>query len=209
VLDADDRDLLSACFEARLRQREMLPLIAAAMGVPEPQVFYEWAIRRCSQDEIPNTPWLLQFHGLECDLRNRDDGRFIRYDFGPRGSVDCVTPYGVLQFIMTSKAPWREFPSLRKRFAAKGPPYDYLSGDLAKIMSAWERLERVGCFAPADPALVSLEAQHTIVTPDGSRRLQFPADTSQELWMDVVVAALPVLTPRAEELIDSPPHPPR
>src|SRR3954454_3775873 len=133
MLDSDDLDLLAACFEARRRQREMLPLIAA-MSVPGPQVFYEWAIWRRSQDKIPNTSWVLRFHGLECDLRNEQDGRFIRYDFGPRGSVECLTPFGVLQFIMTSTAPWQEFPSLRARMAQRGPPFDELSGDLCKML---------------------------------------------------------------------------
>jgi hypothetical protein len=39
-----DLEFLAACFEARKRQREMLPLIAGSLGIPENQVFYYWAI---------------------------------------------------------------------------------------------------------------------------------------------------------------------
>lgn len=202
-MDSSDLDLLAACFEARRRQREMLPLIAGALGAPEAQAFYDWAIRRRQDaDYIPDSPWRFSFHGFECDLRNTADGRFLRYDFGPGGRCDCVTAWGVLQFVMTSKAPWREFPALRERLARIGPPYDYLSGDHAKACEAWGRLEREGCFEPAGPELVAFLSRHTAVRPDGSSEVSFPDGTPDEMVIDCLVAQRPILTARAHSLLE-------
>lgn len=202
-MDTADLDLLAACFEARRRQQEMLPLIAAALGVPDRQVFYAWALaRRCRQtDVIPDSPWKFMFHGFECDLRNTADGRFLRYDFGPGGRYDCVTAWGVLQFIMTSKAPWREFPALRERLARTGPPYDYLSGDHTRVCEAWDRLERVGCFEPADPGLVAFQGRHTTIGRDGISYVSYPEGTPDETAIDCAVAHRPLLTARARALL--------
>jgi hypothetical protein len=201
-MDPDDLDLLTACFETRRRQREMLPLIAAALGVPDGQVFYTWMARLDRDiEDIPNSPWKFRFHGFECDLRNTDDGRFLRYDFGPVGRYDCVTAWGVVQFVMTSKAPWREFPALRVRLARTGPPYDYLSGDHTKVCEAWDRLERAECFEPADPDLVVFQARHTTIGRDGIRYVSYPAGTSDETAIDCAVAHRQLLTARARAVL--------
>lgn len=66
-----DLELLAACFEARRRQREMLPRLAAALGVPDSEVYYTWSARRCRQTgAIPGGPWRYYFHGFECELVN-------------------------------------------------------------------------------------------------------------------------------------------
>jgi Domain of unknown function (DUF6896) len=202
-MDPDDLDLLTACFEARRRQREMLPLIATALGVPDGQVFYTWAFRRCRQSQdIPTSPWRFFFHGLECDLRNTADGRFLRYDFGPGGRCDCVTAWGILQFVMTSKAPWREFPALRERFARTGPPYDYLSGDHTKVSEAWDRLEHAGCFESADSGLVAFQARHTTAGRDGISYVSYPEGTPDETTIDCMVAHRRLLTARARAVLE-------
>src|ERR1700692_34008 len=81
--------VLEACRESIQRNREMLPILAAALHVPETDVFYTWAFRRCRQ-RIPlgDSGWTTFFHGLECDLNNSKDGRRLRVDFGPGGRVD-------------------------------------------------------------------------------------------------------------------------
>jgi hypothetical protein len=202
-MNSADLDLLAARFESRRRQREMLPLIAGALGVPESQVFYARTCRRLQDvDRIPDSPWRFSFHGLECDLRNTADGRFLRYDFGPAGRYDCVTAWGVLQFVMTSKAPWQEFPALRERLAKRGPPYDYLSGDHTKVCEAWDRLEREGCFEPADQELVALLSRHTALRPDGSSEVSFPDGTAEERVIDCLLAGRPILTARARSLLE-------
>jgi hypothetical protein len=181
----------------------MLPHIGAALGVPDGQVFYTWmfARQRRQAEDIPDTPWKFFFHGFECDLRNTEDGRFLRYDFGPGGRCDCVTAWGVLQFVMTSKAPWREFPALRERLAGTGPPYNCLSGDHTKVCEAWDRLERAGCFEPADAGLVAFQARHTTVGPDGISYVSYPAGTPDKTMIDCSVAHRPLLTARAEALL--------
>jgi len=202
-MEPDDLRLLAACFEARKRQIEMLPLIAAALGVPRGELFYAWALARRQQTEsIPNSAWRFGFHGLECDLENTADGRFLRYDFGPGGREDCVTPWGILQFVMTSKAPWQEFPDLRERFALTGPPYDHLSGDHGKISEVWDRLELQGCFEPAAPGLIEFQARYTSIGEDGIRCMSLPHSTPDETVIDCLVAQMPVLSARARELLE-------
>ena len=201
-MDPDDLDLLKACFEARRRQREMLPLIAADLHVPDGQVFYTWMARQDRDvEDVPNSPWKFTFHGFECDLRNTDDGRFLRYDFGPGGRCDCVTAWGVLQFVMTSTTPWREFPALRTRLARTGPPYDHLSGDHTKVSEAWGRLERAGCFEPADADLVAFQSRCTTTGHDGLSYVSYPDGTPDKTMFDCWVAHRPLLTARAEALL--------
>ena len=203
-METFDIELLAACFEARRRQREMLPLIATALDVLDNEVFYTWAVRRCAQSgAIADGPWRLRFHGLECDLMNAADGRFLRYDFGPGGTVDCVTPWGVLQFVMTATEPWQPFPSLRGHLARHSPPHDRLSGDHTKVTEIWDRLELAGCFAPASPSLAAFLTQHTFVGPDGINHVSFPEGTSDETVADCLVARRPVLTARASELLEA------
>src|SRR5437879_2699245 len=100
-MDALEIGVLKACQELVHRQQEMLPLLAAALHVPEKEVFYTWALHKCKQHgDLEGTDWWYFFHGLECDLRNKADGRCLRIDFGPGGRVDTFTAWGVLQFIM-------------------------------------------------------------------------------------------------------------
>jgi hypothetical protein len=204
-VDPTDLDLLRACFEARARQLEMFPLIARAVGVPEPQVFDAGVLegRFVQRHRIAGGPWKLFFHGFECDLMNHQDGRFLRYDFGPSGRVDCVSAWGVLQFVMTSKTPWREFPALRARLAQTGPPYDYLSGDFRKVGEVWDRLAQLGCFEPADPGLVEFQARHTRIGPDGISYVSYPEGTPGTVSLDCAVAGRRLLTARAGKLLKS------
>ena len=82
-MDARERAVLEACQEVVQRQHELLPLLAAAIQVREADVFYTWALRKCPQHgDVPETNWRFFFHGLECDLHNKTDGRFLRIDFG-------------------------------------------------------------------------------------------------------------------------------
>jgi hypothetical protein len=203
VLSSAERGVLEACREAVARQREMLPSLAKALGVSDDQVFYTWAFRRCAQrGQLEGTAWRYFFHGLECDLRNGADGRFLRFDFGPRGRVDTFTLWGILQFIMTSASPWREFPELRRVFAKSGPPFDEFSGDWEKIAPVWDSLEARDAFAKADPALVDLQERFTTVGDDGLRHVRFPQDTAPETVVDCSVAHRLTLSARGLQLAE-------
>ena len=105
MLSMQEFDVLAACQEAVARQHEMLPLLAETLRVPESEVFYTRAERRFQQHgDLEGTDWWYFFHGLECELRNRADGRILRIDFGPGGTVDTFTAWGVFQFIMRLSA---------------------------------------------------------------------------------------------------------
>jgi hypothetical protein len=197
-------DILYACKEAELRQREMLPMLASALSVTAEDVFYTWAFRRCRQHgELPGTPWQYFFHGLECDLKNSADGRFLRFDFGPRGRIDTISAWGVLQFIMTSGSPWPEFPALKRLFADKEPPYNQLSGNFPRFCEYWNRLESQGCFDTADKALVDFLAGCTTVEPSGIQMVHFPPGTTEETRIDCMVAQRRVLSAHAHRLLDA------
>lgn len=201
-MGAVELEVLEACREATQRQEEMLPLLAAALGVAPEEVFYTWGFRKCAQHgDLSNDSWWYFFHGCDCDLMNRADGRFLRLDFGPGGRVDTVSPWGVLQLIMTSTAPWPEFRELKERFAGKRPPYDRFSGDSARLREVWHTLEDSGCFENHDPGLVELQARHEMVGEDGIRRICFPAEVSERRQLDCAVAHRHHLSERGRQLL--------
>jgi len=202
-LSAVELRVLEACHEATLRRQELLPLLARALGVPEEQVLYTWALRRCRQrGQLEGTDWGYFFHGLECDLHNPADGRHLRFDFGPRGRVDTFTLWGVLQFIMTAAAPWPDFTDLQRTFARSAPPFDPFSGSWEKLSSVWDSLEARGVFAQADPALVAFQARYTAKGPDGINYLRFPPETREETQVDCSVAHRTILSPLGRQLVD-------
>jgi hypothetical protein len=215
-MDAMERGVLEACQEVVLRQRELLPQLAAALNVPQDQVFYTWAFRRCKQHgSLEGTDWMYFFHGLECDLKNSADGRFLRFDFGPHGRVDTFTAWGVLQFIMTSVFPWLEFPQLKAYFAKAGPPFDQFSGSLEKMSKVWDRLEAAGAFEIADSSLVELAARHSALGEDGLLRIEFPPEVPEETAIDCSVAGRERLSQQGTKLLEKslagrsrPPHSP-
>jgi hypothetical protein len=203
ALNSLELAFLTACHEVTVRQQEMLPLLATALQVPENEVFYSWALRQCKQHgELAGTDWAFFFHGLECDLKNSADGRFLRIDFGPQGRVDTFTAWGVLQFIMASAPPWPEFAELKSSFA-KGPPppYDPYSGDLARIGPVWDNLEAKGAFQKADPELVAWAARFTTVGPDGLFHVRYPPQTPERRIIDSDVANRNQLSPLGQELV--------
>lgn len=202
-LNAIELGVLECCREITQRHQELLPLLARAVGVPEHEVFYTWAARRCKQSgRVEGTDWAYFFHGLECDVKNPVDSRFLRFDFGPGGRVDTFTAWGVLQFFMTSCAPWPEFPVLQRYFAMRGPPFDQYSGSFDKLCDVWEALEVRGAFEPADPALVEFEARHTTRNPDGSSRVRYPPGTLETTMFDCSVAHRPILSAEGRWLLD-------
>jgi hypothetical protein len=203
-MEFPDIDILDACAEAEKHQQELLPLLASALGVPPEDVFYTWAFRRCKQHgDLPDTPWCFFFHGLECDLKNSADGRFLRLDFGPRGRLDTISAWGALQFIMTSVAPWPDYAALKQLFADKEPPYDQYSGNLHRFGEYWDRLEAQGCFETTDQGLVEFEAQYAAVGPSGIRTVRFPPETPEQTQIDCLVAHRTYLSAHARRLVET------
>src|SRR5438093_10228457 len=131
-----------ACCQVVLRQEELVPALAKVLGVRPDEVFYTWAARKCEQTGFLDEKWRYFFHGLECDLRNLKDGRFLRIDFGPGGRFDAFTAWGVTQFVMTSKEPWPDFGELRDYLAKGALPYTEHSGSAEKAERLLDRLQR-------------------------------------------------------------------
>jgi len=202
-MDSIELGVLEACQEVVLRQRELLPLLAETLKVPEDRVFYTWAFRQCKQrGRVEGTDWVYFFHGLECDLKNVTDGRFLRIDFGPHGRANTFTAWGVLQFIMTSVPPWLEFPQLKACFAKGAPPFDQFSGAFDKMVPVWDRLEAKGAFEKADPSLMELEAKHTSRGPDGLLYIRLPPELSAESQVDCAVAGRQQLSGHGIQLLE-------
>lgn len=189
-MDEIEISVLEACGEYVARQHEMLSHLAAALGVEESQVFYTHALRRaCAQrGSLADANWVYFFHGYDCDFRNQADGRRLGIYFAPKGRVGTLGEWEVLRFIMTSVAPWREFPELRSYFARNGPPFDEYSGMSEKIQPVWDRLESRGFFEQADPALVALRGRYTTRGADGLMHLCFPSEISEQTRVDSAVA---------------------
>jgi hypothetical protein len=185
-------ELLEACNEAVVRQNEMLPALAEAIGVPPRQVFYAWALRRCPQrGRLADESWVFFFHGLECDLTNLEDGRLLRLDFGPGGTTLTFTLWGIRQFILHARAPWREFPELRQLVAS----------DPAAVSRLWDEVCDHGLLEVAAPSLVQRLRDSTTQGADGLAHVLFPPGMSAEEEIDCSVAHRMQLSPLARQML--------
>lgn len=180
---------LAACDEMIRRQNEILPYLANALKLETNGIFYEWAFRRISQTgSFLDNQWRYFFHGYECDIENLLDGRFLRIDFGPGGSTETFTGYGVLQFVMTTKSPWADFDRLKRFLAVANAPYNRFSGDHSKISDICDKLFNEGLIEVADKSLIEFEKLHTTVQANGTWLVKFPPGTSEERMFDCSVA---------------------
>lgn len=203
-MNTTELEILHACHEFITRSQELFPLLESTLGVKQEEVFYAWAFRQCQQrGQLSNSAWVYFFHGLECDLKNTSDGRFLRIDFGPHGRIDTFTAWGVLQFIMTSVSPWPLFPKLQRFFANTIPPFDQFSGDFDTFYPIWNRLEHEGCFGVADQELVQLQNRYTEVDSYGIQHVRFPANVSERTQVDCSVAHRKTLSQHGRTLLET------
>jgi hypothetical protein len=208
VSDLTDLELsfLLACQELVIYQQELAPFLADTLGIRPDQLLYHWKIDPdCRQSgTLADGEWRYFFHGLECDLENVQDGRFLRLDFGPQGRLDTFTGWGVLQFIMAAKPPWREFPALRDFLAEKPPPYHRLSGSHQKMHLLADHLWDSGLVETADPHLCSLVQTWQHIEPDGKHVTKLPPEytgiTNSRFW-DTFVCGRWVLSNRGKDVI--------
>jgi hypothetical protein len=212
-----ESDFLRACAELVAAQRELLPLLADTLGVAPEEIFYSWMERsfpgvvvppdeewRLQLGQIRDTDWQYFFHGLECDLHNVEDGRHVRVEFGPCGRIDALTSYAVLQYVMTSRAPWSELQQLKEYLAEKPPPYDSDSGSYEKACELWKRLEALGLLAPADPELCALVEAGKSFQQGRGWVVNLPDDLTERQQIDTMVCRRRVLSPTAWELLGVP-----
>jgi hypothetical protein len=151
---------------------------------------------------LQESEWGYFFHGLECDLTNGTDGRFLRLDFGPRGRKDTFTAWGILQFLLTSVSPWKEFAALKAYFGEGQLPFNPYSGSLEKFAPVWDRLTAAGAFEKADPSLLALESKYTFRGSDGLATVRFPPEIPEETILDCMVARRERLSPHARQLLE-------
>lgn len=196
---------LCACQELVCRQQKLLYEFSKTLNIQPEDIGYNWAICRNNQvGMIANTEWRYFFHGLECDLKHCSDGRFLRIDFGPHGRLDTFTGWGVLQFIMTSKAPWQEFPELRAYLAGKSPPFNELSGSYEKMINFLNKLEDLQLIGVADSELCILVEKHTTINAKGQRVVSLPEGLPERIyWFDSMVCNRLVISELGQQVINN------
>ncbi len=169
-------DFLQACHEAVTRQQELVPLLAQHLGLLPEAVIFHWreTLNGEQSGSITGTDWRYFFHGQECDLKNTRDGRFLRLDFGPNGRYDTFSGFGILQFIMTTTFPWREFAKLKVHLYNKPAASDELSGSHQRMRAIVKRLRELSLLEVADPELCALVEENTHIRPDGSSLVTIP-----------------------------------
>lgn len=216
-LTALELDFLRATADLARRQRELLPLVGEALGA-DPYHFWmveslttpsSWwgrlvarlRARRPDSGHTKDGLWRWDFHGLECDVENVSDGRFVRIDFGPTSQHLTVSGWGVLQYVMCTRDPWPTFDSLARFLAREEPPWSSLSGDHAKMSGLCDRLIELELLVPADPQLCKTVDRYTKVDPaTGQQVTDIPSDLAPPGPADIFVCRRLVLAPSAEEL---------
>ncbi len=139
--------------------------------------------------------WEPFFHGFECDMENVADGRFVRMDFGPRSRPLALSGFGVLQYVMCAREPWRSFPVLREWLAESGPPYGPLSGSHDKMSGIWSRLVDMSLFDPADAVLWSRRHEFEVFDAEiGRTVVRIPEDGTGPTASDLSLCGRAVLS---------------
>jgi len=188
---------LHACRELLLHQENLVFLLAETIGIQPEEVFYSWTSRKINQTgSIHNTNWKYFFHGLSCTIENINDRRVLPVSFGPGGRVDTCTSSSALQFIMTSKEPWRVFLDVRTYLAKHAPPYNKHSGSHQKMSTLWQSMQHAGLIAIVDPQLTSFVEHHTTHLPDGQSMLSFPDGIDERTVLDSDVHNRWIITKR-------------
>ena len=187
-IDSLEIKTFKACVELVSCQKKILALMASHLNLMVNEIFFAWAFRTCNQTGKFSGDWRYFFHGLECDVKNEADGRFLRIDFGPDGRIDTFTAWGLLQFIMTSKFPWPSFSTLKQHFSENGPPYDQFSGDIDKMNQIWNFFVNHTLLEVADKELLRLKKKYTFVEKDGIAYIKFPSEISEKKQINCSVA---------------------
>lgn len=131
--------LLIAASEMLDKKKELVAKLARQLGVPVQELFYHWmSDHRSKMEQVgfikntiwkyfsKNTNWKYFFHGIDCDLWNTKDGRFLAVSFGPKGRIDAFGAGDVACFVFTSKFPWPEYNEL-KAFLFDQESYELLN----------------------------------------------------------------------------------
>lgn len=220
------RDFVAAAEELTLRQQELIPRVEARIGFAPYDYWVDrgrlsprarWRLRLTAllgrhvsprfgdwreSGVTDDGAWAWMFHGLECDIANRHDGRHVRVDFGPGGRLDTFTGYGVLQFVVATRRPWRTFPSLRAQFAAREGA-DELRPNAHDRMCELEASARSkGWLEPSAPELANAVERFTRPHPDGfGMSVDLPSELRPRSSIDVALCSRLVVTALGRETI--------
>jgi hypothetical protein len=192
---------LAACEQSIQYRQPLLDELAASLNVQPNELYYQWVEHRWRHGSFGNCECGYYFHGYECDLRNTRDGRFLRVDFGPGGITTAFTVWGITQFVMTSKPPWREFAQLKSYLAEGQPPYNEHSGSLHRAGVLSDELEEEGLLVNAAPKLIELEKQFSSHNSEGIAVVQFPNWVSERQRLDMHVAYRNVVSEKGKSLL--------
>lgn len=186
--------LLEACQEMLRRQQELVSALADALGLSPADLAYDWRTRAKPSGTFLGGEWSYFFHGHECDLSNRNDGRFLCVEFGPHGRLDTFGGGSVLAFIMTS------CPELRSLLAKVSPSHKPF-GDLPKLAALFNQLEADGLIEVVDPVLCRFREEHTRTGPDGIAVLELPPDATDRLAFDLAACHRKVISAKGRRLL--------
>jgi hypothetical protein len=196
---------LQAGQESVFHQQELMRMLAEMWQVPLEAVLYQWmTAKRASSGTIRQTDWRYFFHGLECDFKDSRDGRFVRAEFGPGGRCDIFSGWSVSQFIMTTKAPWGEYPELQTYLATKERPFNELSGDHRKMADLFDRLAVKGLLERVAPELDVIKQQYTHGDAEGPQITTLPpeyTDFKQPIFWDIMLSNRWVLSVAGKQLL--------
>jgi hypothetical protein len=180
---------LKAASEMNTAKNEIVPFLAKEFAVNTNELFFPWKKIKLqsSVGSFMNGTWKYFFHGLECDVQNISDKRFLCIEFGPGGRIDTFTGYGVLLYIMASCSPWPDYLKLKEYLAEKGPPYDYLSGSHSKMCMLVDQLEENNLVQPADQELCDFVEKCSYRDENGSMCVKLPDSLTFEQELDTSV----------------------
>jgi len=164
---------LEAAAELASRQRDLMPLLTAALG-RSPFDYWILGIGRGDPgidviDTTVDRQWRFHFHGLEVDVHHAIDGRAVRIDFGPWG-IPAFTPGAVGAFAVASRSPWRVFPELKAVLAG------VVGFDHARCVAFCDELRHRGLVDYAAPEVVALVTRYRKLMPGRGYVLDIPSE---------------------------------
>lgn len=204
MLSSLELEFLKAAADLAERQRELYPLLLEALGTDpwEFLIVRDMAPRIKSDGVTRDGSWRWWFHGLECDMEHRVDGRYVRFDFGPsKNKLTVGHGYGVLQFVMCSRPPWVDYVTLREHLASDHTARGHLGGDHAKMSILCNRLTEAGLLVQAAPELVALADKYTTIEPNQGHIVAIPDDLAPSGALEHFVARRLVLSDAAAAVL--------
>ncbi|WP_372364961.1 hypothetical protein [Candidatus Uabimicrobium sp. HlEnr_7] len=202
-------NFLCACKHVVDYQQEVFPLIAADLKNTINVGYYEWmslypgvgfnfdGIITWQEEE-----WRYWFHSSECSVENIKDGRHIRIDFGPKGRLDTFCQWGVLLYVVCSRAPWPNFAELCHFLMPNSPPYHISDAYGAKKFDYFDKFAHLDLIVYPDLPLYNLQQKYFYRSEAGHFIQSYPNDGPDSLRFDFEVCNRYILTQKALEIID-------